>query len=185
MRSPLRLLPLAILAGLLALSGCSADTSPQPPEPQPAAAAEPDTGAGPTQGHGGHGGHGGTNAGPPALWAVQSGPLGVVATDGTGALMYRSDADTANPSTSTCTDPCTQTWLPATIENGQEPDLLGVDAARVGRLVRPDGTTQLTLAGWPLYRHRDDPGGLQTSGAHGTDDTWFAVTPTGEKAVAP
>jgi hypothetical protein len=51
----------------------------------------------------------------------------------------------------------------------------------VGRLPRAEGD-QLTLAGWPLYRHRDDTGGLLDAGQNGADGTWFAVTPTGEKA---
>ena len=132
-------------------------------------------------GHGAHEGHGSPSA-VPALYAVQSGPLGVVATDGAGHLMYRSDS--AAPSASSCTGPCAQTWLPVLIAPGQEPELLGVDAAAVGRLVRPEGTSQLTLAGWPLYRHTDDPGGLQNTGHHGEGGTWFAITPTGDKATA-
>src|SRR5262245_19748784 len=41
-------------------------------------------------GGGGHGGHGG-NPGEIELWAVQSAPLGVIVTDGTGQIVYRND----------------------------------------------------------------------------------------------
>jgi predicted lipoprotein with Yx(FWY)xxD motif len=119
----------------------------------------------------------------PTLYAVQTGPLGVVLTDGSGHLMYRSDADTADPPTSTCVGPCAQTWLPVVVEPDQELDLAGVDEALVGRLQRADGATQLTLAGWPLYRHRDDDGSLASTGQHGAEGIWFVVTPTGEKAT--
>jgi hypothetical protein len=44
-------------------------------------------------------------------------------------------------------------------------------------------TSQLTLAGWPLYRHRDDDGMLATAGQNGADGMWFVVTPKGEKAT--
>ncbi|WP_433557542.1 hypothetical protein ACQPWY_01010 [Pseudonocardia xinjiangensis] len=179
-RSALTLIGSVLAAGI-AVAGCSAAPPPAPAAP-PAAAP---TAAAPEHqgGHGAHEGHGSSSA-VPALYAVQSGPLGVVATDGGGHLMYRSDKDSAAPSASTCTGPCTETWLPVLVAPGQEPELLGVDKAAVGRLARPEGTSQLTLAGWPLYRHRDDVGGLQSAGHHGEDGTWFAVTPTGDKATA-
>jgi predicted lipoprotein with Yx(FWY)xxD motif len=79
--------------------------------------------------------------------------------------------------------PCAQTWLPVVVEPDQELDLAGVDDALVGRLQRADGATQLTLAGWPLYRHRDDDGSLASTGQHGAEGIWFVVTPTGEKAT--
>ncbi|GAA3240199.1 hypothetical protein GCM10017691_42010 [Pseudonocardia petroleophila] len=147
-------------AGLLALTACGA-------APAPAA---------PPAGHSGH-------AGGVGLYAVQSGPLGVVATDTDGHLLYRSDADSADPPTSTCTGECTRTWVPLTVADGAEPELLGVDEELVGRLARPDGDDQLTLAGWPLYHHVDDTGGLTDAGRNGADGIWFAVTPTGEKAA--
>jgi predicted lipoprotein with Yx(FWY)xxD motif len=181
-RSALVLVGSVLAAGALAVAGCGAAPPPAPAAP-PAAA--PPTAAQQPGGHGGHGeheGHGSATA--PALYAVQSGPLGVIATDGAGHIMYRSDADSSTPPTSNCTGPCAQTWLPVLVATGEEPELLGVDPAVVGRITRPEGTTQLTLAGWPLYRDPDDPGGLRTTGRHGQDNTWFAITPTGEKASA-
>ncbi|MBW0135199.1 hypothetical protein [Pseudonocardia abyssalis] len=152
------------VAGLLALTACGAAPAPAAPAAAPAGA---------------HSGH----TGGVGLYAVQSGPLGVVATDTDGHLLYRSDADSADPPTSTCTGACAQTWLPLTVADGAEPELLGVDEERVGRLPRPDGDDQLTLAGWPLYHHVDDTGGLTDTGQNGADGTWFAVTPTGEKVT--
>lgn len=167
----------ATAGALFALTTCAAPASPAPSSPAPAA-------VGPEQGHGGHGSE--SEDGPPVLYAVQSGPLGVVITDGSGRLMYRSDGDSADPSRSNCTGPCTETWLPvAAPSEAQEPELLGVDPELVGTVERSDGTAQLTLAGWPLYSHRDDGGDLESAGQHGADGAWFVVTPTGEKASAP
>jgi predicted lipoprotein with Yx(FWY)xxD motif len=157
-----------LLVALLAACGAP---EPAAPEPAPPAHAQHDA-----QGHGSHGGGA-------SLWAVQTGPLGVVVTDGAGHLVYRSDADSADPPTSACTGACTETWIPLVVEPGQELDLAGVDDELVGRMPRADGTTQLTLAGWPLYRHRDDDGLLATTGQHGADGRWFVVTPSGEKAT--
>jgi predicted lipoprotein with Yx(FWY)xxD motif len=155
-----------LLAGLLVLTACGAAPAAPPPIPPPAPAAA-------------HGGHSTSAVG---LYAVQSGPLGVVATDSEGHLLYRSDADTADPPASACTGDCAVTWIPLVVADGAEPELLGVDEALVGRLARAEGE-QLTLAGWPLYRHRDDSGELLDTGQNGAGNTWFAITPTGDKAT--
>lgn len=60
-------------------------------------------------------------------------------------------------------------------------NLEGVDRSVVGMVQRPDGSSQLTIAGWPVYRFAGDATPGATSG-HGTDGTWFAVTPAGGKA---
>ncbi|WP_300013987.1 hypothetical protein [Pseudonocardia sp.] len=166
------LLPVALL---LALTACSSAPAPAPADtaaPAAAAGSDPHAGHGPPEGGAG-------------LYAVQSGALGVITIDAEGHLLYRSDADTADPPTSTCTDTCMDTWFPILVDDGAELELLGVDESQVGRLERADGGIQLTLAGWPLYRHRDDPGGLPDAGQNGADGNWFAITPAGDKAVAP
>lgn len=117
------------------------------------------------------------------LWAVQSGALGVLVTDGDGRPIYRFDRDSHQPPSTACTGSCTDTWPPVLIGN-QPPDLEGVDAALVGSFVRPDdGQRQLTLAGWPLYRHAGDDGGLSSTYGNGDDNAWFVVAPTGDHAA--
>jgi hypothetical protein len=44
--------------------------------------------------------------------------------------------------------------------------------------MRPDGSTQLTINGMPLYTYSGDSGSGQASG-QGIQDVWFAVTPSG------
>jgi predicted lipoprotein with Yx(FWY)xxD motif len=160
-----------LLVALLAACGSPEQAAQEPAAPPTHAQHD-------AHGGGGHGSHGGS-----ALWAVQTGPLGVVVTDGAGHLMYRSDADTADPPTSACTGACAETWIPVLVEPDQELDLAGVDEELIGRVARPEGGNQLTLAGWPLYRHRDDDGSLATTGQHGAEGSWFAVAPSGEKAT--
>lgn len=132
-------------------------------------------------GHGGHTGHAGHGAG--ELWAVQTKHWNAVVRDESGFMLYRSDADSANPPTSHCTGECTTIWHPVTVTEGQLPQLLGIRQADVGTVRRDDGTLQLTLGGWPLYRHVADQPGVDGLGAHGQDGIWFVVNPQGGKAT--
>ena len=134
-------------------------------------------------GHSGHTGQSGQGSTELELYAVQTGTLGVVVTDGQGRVLYGSASDQANPPQSHCADACAQTWQPLTVAAGQEPVLLGVDETAVGRLARSDGSSQLTLGGWPVYVNRGDDGelkqaepGLQAAG-------WFAMSPSGKKVA--
>ena len=116
------------------------------------------------------------------LWAVQSGPLGVVVTDGGGLPIYRYDRDGTKPPTSACTGDCTKQWPPVVLAGDKQPELDGIDPALVGTIQRPDGQRQLTLAGWPLYRHTGDDGGLATTYGNGLDKAWYAISPSGDRA---
>ncbi len=116
------------------------------------------------------------------LWAVQSGALGVLVADGDGRPIYRFDHDSRQPPSTDCTGSCADLWPPVLIGN-QPPDLEGVNAALVGSFVRPDGQRQLTLAGWPLYRHSGDDGTLSSTYGNGDDNAWFVIAPTGDRAV--
>ncbi|WP_214401707.1 hypothetical protein [Pseudonocardia lacus] len=135
-------------------------------------------------GGGGHSGHGG-NTGETELWAVQSAPLGYIVTDGTGQIVYRSDRDSNQPPTSTCVDPaCTAAWAPVLVgESGVVG--LGVKEDDIGALVRPDGSKQVTVAGWPVYTHVGESTGLESAGGNGADGVWWAINPQGEKALPP
>ena len=60
----------------------------------------------------------------------------------------------------------------------------GVEQEAVGTINRSDGTIQLTLGGWPVYRFSGDPQPGATSGQGNGDGEWAAVTPEGQKAAA-
>jgi predicted lipoprotein with Yx(FWY)xxD motif len=118
------------------------------------------------------------------LWAVQSGRLGQVVVDPGVRLLYRSDRDSAQPPGSTCVDAaCTAQWQPLLVTGDGTGVGHGVDPALLGTVFRPDGSRQVTLAGWPLYVRVGETDGLAGTGANGTDGVWFVVSPTGGKAA--
>lgn len=172
-----RILGAALLAAAtVGLVGCGSQNG------NTAATAAAPSAAGGAAEHSQHSGHhGSSDPGKVTLYAVQTGQLGIVTTDGNGRLLYRFDDDSSSPPASHCTGECAQTWLPLVLANGQQPDLLGVDPSAVGTVRRPDGSDQMTLAGWPLYVNKDDDGTLKEPAATATDK-WSAVTPTGDKA---
>jgi secreted repeat protein with Y-X4-D motif len=55
-----------------------------------------------------------------------------------------------------------------------------VNPKLVGTVTRVDGTKQLTVSGWPLYRYIGDkkPGTWRGQNVNGT---WFVIKPTGAK----
>ncbi|RKS79783.1 putative lipoprotein with Yx(FWY)xxD motif [Actinomadura pelletieri DSM 43383] len=108
--------------------------------------------------------------------------LGKVVTDGDGRTLYRFDDDTARPPASTCADACAKTWPPVSASDAAT-RVDGVDQSLVGKVKRPDGKWQVTLAGWPLYRYAKDDGPGDVKG-QGVGGTWFAASPTGKKALA-
>jgi len=111
--------------------------------------------------------------------------IGTVMTSG-GFTLYRNTKDKAVPPTSSCLGTCTSTWPP--IDAEAQPTLDGVDASLIGTAVRPDGTKQLTVGGWPVYRYIKDmlPG---TVNGQGIDGVWQAVGADGKplttRAKAP
>ena len=115
-----------------------------------------------------------------ALRATTNSTLGPIVVDGSGLTLYRFDKDSASPPTSNCEDSCAQLWPPVLV--GTQISLSGVNRALLGTIKRPDGTIQLTLHGWPLYRYAGDSAPGQVKG-EGIGGVWFAARPTGAKAL--
>ena len=115
------------------------------------------------------------------LTATSTGTLGTIVVDGRGMTLYRFDKDSSHPSASNCSDSCAENWPPVLVGAG-ELRLSGVDKSEVGTVTRSDGSRQLTIGGWPVYEYQLDrqPGDTRGEGVGGT---WYAVTPTGRKAV--
>jgi predicted lipoprotein with Yx(FWY)xxD motif len=107
--------------------------------------------------------------------------MGKVVTDQKGWILYRFDKDTAKPAKSNCDGKCAAIWPPALTDGN--PKLSGVDATLVGTVTRTDGTQQLTLAGWPLYRYIGDPKPGAWKGQN-VGGTWFVVAPDGKKNLS-
>jgi predicted lipoprotein with Yx(FWY)xxD motif len=108
-------------------------------------------------------------------------PLGPVVVDSEGFTLYRFDNDTKEPPTTNCAADCLVKWPAAVAPDDIELD--GIDEGIVGTLTRDDGTKQVTLDGWALYRFAADAQPGDTKG-QGVGEVWWAVTPDGEKAKA-
>jgi predicted lipoprotein with Yx(FWY)xxD motif len=115
------------------------------------------------------------------LVAAAAPGLGTVVADTEGFTLYRFDGDTASPPAATCVDGCAAAWPPVVVDPEGALNLEGVERSAVGMVQRPDGTVQLTLGGWPVYRYSGDASPGTTEG-QGVDGRWFAVTPDGAKA---
>jgi len=113
------------------------------------------------------------------LVAAQTKALGWVVTDGKGWILYRFDKDRAKPTPqSMCTGACAQKWPPVLVHG--KPALKGVSPALVGKVRRDDGTWQLTLHGWPVYRFAGDAKPGQWKG-QAVGGTWHAIKRNGAR----
>ncbi|WP_315860884.1 hypothetical protein [Amycolatopsis sp. EV170708-02-1] len=115
------------------------------------------------------------------LRAAEAGTLDPVVVNGAGLTLYRFDKDTAKPSKSTCNGECAKTWPPVLVTPGSKVFLAGIKKAAVGTVKRDDGSLQITIGGWPVYRFAKDTKPGQTQG-QGVGGTWFGIAPTGQKA---
>jgi predicted lipoprotein with Yx(FWY)xxD motif len=153
--------------------------TPQGKKALAAAAATPGSGA--SAGSGAPAGNAAPAAPPAALVVMKVAPLGPIVTDREGMTLYRFDKDTAKPSKSNCAGDCAATWLPVLAGSAADVEVTGVDKALVGTVARSDGSLQVTLAGWPLYRFAKDTKPCDTNG-QGVGGVWFAITAQGKKA---
>ena len=115
------------------------------------------------------------------LTAASAGDLNPVVVNGAGFTLYRFDKDTARPSKSNCNGACAVTWPPVLVSPGSRIFVHGVASSQVGTVKRVDGTVQVTIGGWPVYKFSKDTKPGDTNG-QGVGGTWFGVTPDGTKA---
>ena len=76
---------------------------------------------------------------------------------------------------------CATNWPPATVD-GTSPRAAEGVTAELGTLERDDGSLQLTLDGWPLYRYAGDAAAGDTTG-EGVGGVWFVARPDGTVAT--
>ncbi|WP_433573072.1 SCO0930 family lipoprotein [Streptomyces sp. CA-251247] len=174
-------------AAVLALTtACGQEQGTQTPNGQAVGAANP---AGQQPGSGGYGSDYGSGAGSNAQGAAakpagqlavwDSKQLGKVVTDSAGLTLYRFDKDTASPPKSSCEGECAKTW--PVVAAGGASAAPGIDAALIGEVTRSDGSKQLTIGGWPMYRYAKDTKAGDAKG-QGVGGTWYASAPDGKKA---
>ncbi|MFF4493596.1 SCO0930 family lipoprotein [Streptomyces sp. NPDC001546] len=142
-------------------------------------------GSGSAPGDGGAAGDapaGGAKSGPAGQLKVrETAGTGAALTDGEGFTLYRFDKDTAKPPKSACEGDCAAAWPVVTADGAQAG--AGIDAAMLGSLTRADGTRQLTVGGWPVYRYAKDAKAGDALG-EGVGGTWHVVGPDGKPASA-
>ncbi|MEU4729019.1 SCO0930 family lipoprotein [Streptomyces sp. NPDC023588] len=107
--------------------------------------------------------------------------LGAAVTDSEGFTLYRFDKDTAKPPKSNCEGDCATAWPAVSADDASAGE--GIDATLLGSVARADGTRQLTLAGWPVYRYAKDAKAGDTLG-EGVGGTWHALGADGKPAAA-
>jgi len=109
---------------------------------------------------------------------AEVGTFGEALVDGEGRSLYLFTNDTQNSGASSCTGECLVNWPPL-FTDGEPVAGEGVDQAMLGTISLPDGTTQVTYNGWPLYYYIDDTAAGDANG-QGVGGVWFLVTPAGE-----
>jgi predicted lipoprotein with Yx(FWY)xxD motif len=121
----------------------------------------------------------GTTAEPVALISTKHAKLGTILAYGPKKLtVYLFEAD-KGPASS-CTGACAKAWPPVT---GTGKAAGGALASRMGTIKRPDGTTQVTYHGHPLYlfvRDKDD-GDAYGQAVHAFGADWYTLNPGGSK----
>jgi predicted lipoprotein with Yx(FWY)xxD motif len=110
------------------------------------------------------------------------GDAGDVLVDADGAALYTPDQE-ANGKILCASNDCTAIWKPVTASGGSPTGSSDIESD-LGTLKRPDGDTQVTFDGKPLYSFTEEgPGEVTGDGFEddfdGTHFVWHVVTPTG------
>ena len=108
--------------------------------------------------------------------------LGTVLVDDEGLTLYGFTKDSAG--TPTCVGDCADAWPAVTVDGDELPE--GLDPKVFSVVDRPDGSKQLKVGKWPLYRFSGDSAPGDTNG-QGSGGVWFVVAPDGSliKGDAP
>ena len=109
-----------------------------------------------------------------------SGALGTYLTGADGRTLYVFTKDSANAST--CSGTCSQNWPALTVSNGVAPQAASGVTGTLGTFARADGTTQVTIAGMPLYYYSGDSKAGDTNG-QGKLGAWFVAPASGQLSV--
>jgi predicted lipoprotein with Yx(FWY)xxD motif len=117
--------------------------------------------------------------------SVQRSPEGLILATGTGFTLYDFVPD--KPNHSACLNAgCVYQWPPflvkGTIQVGP-----GVNRALLGRVTRPDGYSQLTYNGHPLYTYILDkkPGSVTGQAIDQDGGPWYVLNPAGNEIHTP
>ena len=115
---------------------------------------------------------------------LQKSPAGQILATGGGDTLYDFVPDT--PTHSAClNDGCVFQWPPLVV-NGPIHVGKGVDPSLVGTLKRPDGSTQVSYGGHPLYTYNLDvtPGMVTGQAIDQDGGLWYVINPEGKQVTA-
>jgi predicted lipoprotein with Yx(FWY)xxD motif len=101
--------------------------------------------------------------------------LGKIIVDANGMTLYAFLKDTGGASA--CSGACANAWPPAAA-TGTPTAGTGITGSLTA-VARPDGTMQLKLGDWPLYRFAGDAAAGDTNG-QGSNSVWYVVGADGQ-----
>ena len=114
-----------------------------------------------------------------ATVATASSSVGRILVDGQGRTLYLFEKDKRGRSS--CSGICASYWPPL-LSHGKPAAARGAKNSLLGVTRRADGTTQVTYAGHPLYRFRQDTQPGQTGGQglliYGAE--WYVLSAAGK-----
>ncbi len=107
--------------------------------------------------------------------------VGKVLVDSSGYTLYLFEKDAHK--TPTCTGACNKVWPPLLASKAVAGS--GVKASLLGTVKDPNGKTQVTYHGWPLYTFSGDtkPGQAKGEGLAAFGSKWWAVSAAGTAAA--
>lgn len=156
-RSRVRSVGIVAIAGVMLLSACAKKAAP----------------------NSGSGGSSGSSASSGSVTVSSKSVSGVgdVLVDTEGMTLYYLKTET--PGNIMCTGSCATAWPPLLLPSGATSATAGsgVDASKLGTITRPDGGTQVTYQGKPLYLFASDQSAGQANGQGVAG--FFAVTASG------
>ncbi len=101
--------------------------------------------------------------------------IGVVLANSDGLTLYHNTKETGGKIV--CTGECASFWPPVLV-TGSLPQDTGMIKGTFGTIMRPDGSTQLTINDMPLYTFASDKASGEATG-QGIQGVWFAVAASG------
>jgi predicted lipoprotein with Yx(FWY)xxD motif len=101
--------------------------------------------------------------------------LGTILVDGSGRTLYLFEKDKGGKSS--CAGACAAAWPPLLTDDAATSSA-GVKAGLLGTTRRPDGKTQVTYHGWPLYYYAKDkaPGDMTGQDLKDFGAPWYVVS---------
>jgi predicted lipoprotein with Yx(FWY)xxD motif len=110
--------------------------------------------------------------------STASSSKGTILVDAKGKSLYVFDKDTAGKIA--CTTGCVAIWPPLVVPNGTSAPTNVMDVtATLSTVMRPDGTTQLTSDGRPLYTFSGDSAAGQVNGDGFAGGIWHVAKASG------